>query len=305
MDRNDDLAREVAALRERLSRLSEATLRINESLDFPAVLQGVLDSACSLTAARFGIITLVDPSGYVEDFLYSGLTPEQTALFTELPNAMAFFEHLSRIEEPLRLQDFHSYTKELGLPEFRPPFPVSSVLHFVAAPIRHLGERIGAIYIGEKEEEFTAEDEESLVTFASQAALVISNARRHREELRARANLETLVNTAPVGVVVFNARTGKVVSINREARRIVSGLHGPDGSGEQVLEVLTYRRADGSEVSLQEFPIQDTLKTSRAVRAEEIVLRVPDGRSITTLLNATPSTPGKERSSRSSLPYRT
>ena len=285
---NDDLAREVAALRERLSRLSEATLRINESLDFPAVLQGVLDSACSLTGARFGIITLVDPSGYVEDFLYSGLTPEQTALFTELPNAMAFFEHLSRIEEPLRLQDFHSYTKELGLPEFRPPFPVSSVLHFVAAPIRHLGERIGAIYIGEKEEEFTAEDEESLVTFASQAALVISNARRHREELRARANLETLVNTAPVGVVVFNARTGKVVSINREARRIVSGLHGPDGSGEQVLEVLTYRRADGSEVSLQEFPIQDTLKTSRAVRAEEIVLRVPDGRSITTLLNATP-----------------
>ena len=37
-DRRD---REIEALRERLSRLSEASRRINESLDFDAVLQGV------------------------------------------------------------------------------------------------------------------------------------------------------------------------------------------------------------------------------------------------------------------------
>ena len=41
--------------------------------------------------------------------------------------------------------------------------------------------------------------------FASHAAMAIANARRHREEQRARANLETLVDTTPVGVVVFNA----------------------------------------------------------------------------------------------------
>ena len=40
-----DLARENQALRQRLSRLSEASLRISESLDFETVLQGVLDSA--------------------------------------------------------------------------------------------------------------------------------------------------------------------------------------------------------------------------------------------------------------------
>ena len=42
--------------------------------------------------------------------------------------------------------------------------------------------------------------------FASQAALVIANARRHREEQRTRADLETLVNTTPVGVMVFDAK---------------------------------------------------------------------------------------------------
>ena len=151
MERNDEQAQEIRSLRERLSRLSEASLRINESLDFQAVLQSVLDSACSLTGARYGVITLMDSSGSVEDFLYSGMTPEETALFSEFPDGMAFFEYLSKIDGPLRLRDFHSHTRELGLPDFRPPFAVSGVLPFLAAPIRHLGERVGAFYVGEKE----------------------------------------------------------------------------------------------------------------------------------------------------------
>ena len=288
MEQADDQAREIAELRDRLSRLSQASLRINESLDFDTVLQGVLDSACSLTGARYGVITLLGESGRIQDFLYSGLTPEESRRFAEFPNGMLFFEYLSSISEPLRLRDFHSYVRELGLPEFHPPMAVSSPLPFLAAPIRHLGESVGAFYVGEKELEFTPEDEETLVMFASQAALVIANARRHREEQRTRADLETLVNTTPVGVMVFDAGTGEVRSINREARRIVSDLCAPDGTAEQLLEVLTFRRADGREVSLVEFPLTQGLRTGETVRAEEIVLQSPGGRSVTTLVNATP-----------------
>ena len=283
-----DLAQENQALRQRLSRLSEASLRISESLDFGTVLQGVLDSARSLTGARYGVITLLDDAGRIQDFLYSGLTPEETRQFAEFPNGMLFFERLSGIGEPLRLRDFHGYVRALGLPEFQPPMAVSSPLPFLAAPLRHRGESVGAIYVGEKEREFTAEDEETLVMFASQAALVIANARRHRDEQRARADLETLVNTTPVGVLVLDARTGNPVSINREARRIVSGLCEPGGSAEQLLEVLTFRRADGREVSLEEFPLSQGLMTGETVHAEEIVLKAPDGRSVTALVNATP-----------------
>ena len=125
---------------------------------------------------------------------------------------------------------------------------VSPVLTFLAAPIRHLGESVGAFYVGEKDVEFTPEDEETLVMFASQAALVITNARRHREERRARAGLETLVNTTPVGVLVFDARTGNPVSLNREARRIVNDpvrsrrLGGAAAGGAELSEG---RRAGG------------------------------------------------------------
>ena len=288
MEQADDQAREIAELRDRLSRLSQASLRINESLDFDTVLQGVLDSACSLTGARYGVITLLDESGQVQDFVTSGLTAQEHRRFTDLPEGMMFFQYLSNIQEPLRLRDFHSHIRSLGLPEFQPPMAVSTPLPFLAAPIRHLGESVGAFYVGEKDMEFTPEDEETLVMFASQAALVIANARRHRDEQRARADLETLIDTSPVGVLVFDAKTGGVTSVNREARRIVSGLHMPDGSAEQLLNMLTFRRADGREVSLEEFPLAQALSTGETVRAEEIVIEVPDGGSVTTLVNATP-----------------
>ena len=106
-DRRDE---ELLALRERLARLSEASLRINESLEFDAVLQGVLDSARDLTRARYGAIILLDEEGQAEDVLSSGLTPEEAERLWKVPDAAWFFEHLGRIPEPLRLPDLPGYS---------------------------------------------------------------------------------------------------------------------------------------------------------------------------------------------------
>ena len=287
MKRPDDPMREIAALRERLSRLSEASLHITEDLDLDAVLQGVLDGARSLTGARMGGITILDDSGQLQDFITSGLTDEDHQRFVNLPGGPEFFAYLSSLPEPLRLADFSAHTTALGLREIGPPLgPVGS---FLGAPIRLRGVRAGNLYLSDKEGggEFTQDDEETLAMFASHAAMAIANARRHREEQRARANLETLVDTTPVGVVVFNAGTGVPVSLNREGRRLVDGLTNPGQTAEQLLDVLTYRRADGREISLREFPLAEALSTGETVRAEEIVIGVPDGRSVSVLLNAT------------------
>ena len=287
MNRPDDPMREIAALRERLSRLSEASLHITEDLDLDAVLQGVLDGARSLTGARMGGVTTLDDSGQLQDFITSGLTDEDHQRFVNLPGGAEFFAHLSSLPEPLRLADFSAHTTALGLPEIGPPLgPVGS---FLGAPIRLRGVRAGNLYLSDKEGggEFTQDDEETLAMFASHAAMAIANARRHRAEQRARAYLETLIDTSPVGVVVFNAVTGVPVSLNREGRRLVDGLTNPGQTAEQLLDVLTFRRADGREISLREFPLAEALSTGETVRAEEIVIRVPDGRSVSVLLNAT------------------
>ena len=76
-------------------------------------------------------------------------------------------------------------------------------------------------------------------------------------------------------------------SFNREARRIAENLRTAGRPAEDLLETMSFRRSDGREVSLSEFPIAELLRIGETVRGEEVVLSVPDGRSVTTLLNAT------------------
>ena len=75
MNRPDGRGLETQALRDRLIRMCEACHRINESLDLDTVLQEVLDSARSLTGARYGVMVLLDGSGGIQDFLGAGFTP--------------------------------------------------------------------------------------------------------------------------------------------------------------------------------------------------------------------------------------
>ncbi|MDE2686308.1 MAG: ATP-binding protein [Chloroflexota bacterium] len=290
MNPSDELLRENLALRQRLALLSQASLSINESLHFDTVLQGVLDSARSLTGARYGVITLHDEAGNAGDFLSSGMTNDEAEKVWSMPGWPEHFQYLSRISGPLRIPDLLGHLRDRGLPEMAPPLAVSPRVSFLAAPVLHLGQRVGSVFLAEKEDgqEFTPEDEETLALFAAQAALAIANARRHREERRARAGLEALIETSPVGVVVLDAATGFPRSFNREAMRIVDSLRDPGQTPVDLLNQVTFRRADGREVSLQEFPLAGLLSSPETVHAEEIMLRVPDGRSVTVLLNATP-----------------
>ena len=288
MNQGEDLKGVVAGLQDRLSRLSEASLRINESLDFDTVLQDVVDSARVLTASRYGAITVWGDAGQPPYFIVSGLTREEHQGLWDMPEGRGFFEYLSGLDEPLRVSDISSHLRELNMPRFQPSVPLGSLL---IAPIRHQGIGVGTIYLSHErnDREFTQEDEETLVLFASHAAMAVVNACRHREEHRIRTDLETLINTSPVGVAVFDGLTGGLKSLNREASRIVDTLREPGQPTEDLLEVITFKRADGQEVSLREFPLAKLLSAGgETLRAEEIVLRVSDGRSVTVLLNATP-----------------
>ena len=287
MKTEDQPSLELRVLQVRLTKLSEASLRINENLDFDSVLQDVVDSARNISDARYGGMTVLNDAGRFEQFVTSGLTDEERRILAELPESVPLFERLNGVNEPLRIDNLPGYLRVLELSGWRPPVAVAS---FLVAPIRNRGVRMGSLYLtkGQEGREFNREDEETLVMFASQAALVIANARRYRDEQRARADLEALINTSPVGVVVFDARTGIPVSHNRETLRIVESLLDPDLPTEQIMEILSLRRMDGREVSLEESPLAERLSACRTIRAEEIVIQAPDGRSVTTLVNATP-----------------
>ena len=285
MKSREELMREIEVLRDRISKLSAASLRISASLDLDTVLYEVVESARALTGARYGGIATIGVSGKPEDFVSSGYTAEEHRQIVGWADGLRVFELFRDLEGTLRVSDLPGHVRSLGIS----PHPILPKT-VQGTPMRHRGMNVGIFFLAGKAggQQFTGEDEEVLVLFAAQAATAIANAHTYREEHRARTDLEALVDTSPIGVAVFDARTGKPELFNREARRIVEDLVAPGQSAEQLLEVVKFRRADGQEISLEEFPLAQLLSSATAVRAEEIVLEVPDGRSVTTLVNATP-----------------
>ena len=279
------LLQNIDSLRTRLSKLSEASLRVSETLDVNTVLREVIDNARDLTGARYGALLTYEQSGGIQDFITSGLSPEETERLKVLPKGLGLLGYMNEIREPLRLADISSHHSSVGFPENHPPMKT-----FLGMPIRHRGEHVGNIYLTEKEggRKFTSEDQNVLVMFASQAGAAIFNARRYREEQQAKADLEALVNISPVGVLVFDGETGDLVSANDETRRIVGKLHAPGRSIGQLLEVMSLRRPDGSDIPVDQLPTVKALKHGESIFAEEVVIHLKDGREISTLVNARP-----------------
>ena len=288
----DGPERELEALRGRLSGLIEASLRINQSLDFDSVLQDVVDSACALTGAPYGAITINGDAGQVEGFVTSGVADEEHRRLQD--EDRRFFEHIGSLVEPLRIANLTDYTRSLGLPDVVPPVPVTPVpvTSVLMSPILHGEASVGAIYLARlaPSVEFSRADEEVLSMFASQAARVISNALRCRDPRPARAGLEALIEIAPVGVTVFDARTGRPVSCNRETHRIFKGLRPVVREMKDLLKgVQIVRRATGREMCLEEYlgALIHLLRDGGVVRADEIEIVAGEGKPVAVLLNST------------------
>ena len=157
---------------ERISRLSAAILRISASLDVNTVLHEVVDSARALTGARYGLITAFDEAGQPEGLVASGFTDDEHRQLQDWPDGWRLFAHFRELRAPLRLADLPAYVRSLG---FSADLMRSQTLQ--ATPMRHRGADVGMFFLAGKEggSEFTNEDEEVLVLFASQAAASVQH----------------------------------------------------------------------------------------------------------------------------------
>ena len=154
------------------------------------------DSARSLTDAKYGLLSVTEDGRRIHSCIPSGLTRRQTRQLWRVPENEALFDYFAFVDKPLRLRDMRSHARRLGLPGFHPAMPVSPQLTCLVAPICHREERVGTVFLAEKEagRAFTKEDEETLVMLAAHAALVITNARRHQED---RLHAEFLAMVSP------------------------------------------------------------------------------------------------------------
>ena len=173
MTHSDDASRENAALRERIAALNAASQRISASLDLDTVLAEVIQSARSLTGARYGVIAVVDKARASPDFAFSGFTPEEERELAAQPDSSRLVAQLRDLPGPLRLADRSGYVRSLG---FEPVPTFESTL--LAVPMHHRSAQVGHFFLAGKAdgEEFSDDDEEVLKLVASQAAAAIASA---------------------------------------------------------------------------------------------------------------------------------
>ncbi len=179
----EELSKEIEAVRRSIGALNAAMLRVSATLDIATVLNEIAVAARRLTGAQYAVITTTDHARQVEDYVMSGLSPEEERQLNEWPERWQVLERLRDLPSPLRVADMPAYLRAAGFT----PEPVF-IHSFQGARLRHRDVQVGDFFLGETERgiEFTDEDEEVLVLFASQAATAIANARTHRAEQRAR-----------------------------------------------------------------------------------------------------------------------
>ncbi len=279
----DFSSQEIKVLKECLLRLKSVVLRVNGSLDLDTVLREIIEITRELTGAACGVITALGETGLVEDVVLSGFTPEQEESLFSLADGQEIYECFRHVRgvETFKAMPVYRQLESADL--------VSSETFF-SMPLHVRDRHVGNFFLMSLAAggAHSGKDREVLELLTTLAATAIANARAYRHEQRARSDLEAMVRTSPVGVVVFDARIGDVALLNQEAMRLTRGLQMPQHSPEQLWKELLCRRADGREIPLREFLMGEELRAAEMVRSEKIELANAEGRSVSVLLNATP-----------------
>ena len=238
-----------------------------------------------LTGARYGALLTFNATGSVREFYTYGISQEQKELMTQAPEGLGLLGYVSKVKAPVRVKDLASHPESVGLPQNHPPMKT-----FLAVPIVNHDEHVGNLYLTEKEGglEFTEEDQHIAAMLAAQAATVICNAGRYEEERRAKMELQTLMDISPVSVNVFDMRVGQITYMNQEARRILGELGIPEEEMENSYNYLKFTRTDGRDIPFEDLPSTRAIQTGEIVRADEIVVHVPNGNSMTILVSCAP-----------------
>lgn len=170
------LQRRLERQNRELLMLHNAALGLYGELSLEPVLQKVVDQARLLADARYGAISVVNNEHRIESFLTSGLTPEQRERIGPPPVGHGLLGVVLDQEERLRLPDIGRDPRSVGFPPHHPP-----MRSLLAVPVVCEGPYRGNLYLTEKNgaEEFSPEDEQSLVRFATLAAIAIDSAHLH------------------------------------------------------------------------------------------------------------------------------
>jgi len=174
----DRMQHQLRRQNEELLALHKAGLAVAAELSLDAVLKTVVEEARELAGAKYGAVSVIDRDGRIQQFVTSGVSPEEREAIGPPPVGHGVLGVVLREGAHLRLADVRKHPRAQGFP---PNHPVMHSL--LAVPIECKSPFRGNLYLSEKEDGslFTEHDEETLERFAVQAAIAIDNAHLHSQ----------------------------------------------------------------------------------------------------------------------------
>ena len=233
--------------KDRKDQLLESALVLSSDLPLPLVLQRIIELAASLTGAHYGALGVLGSDGGIRDFVTTGITQEQRHAIGPLPVGDGILGVLIRDARPLRLRRIADDPRSVGFPPNHPPME-----SFLGAPVKARGKVFGNIYLTEKQGalEFDADDQAALEALATQAGIVIENARLYEDAQRREQWLDAVREISSAILAGANA-DGVLQTIARSARELMDAsmatIVTPDASGSD--ESLTIKVADGAHAT--------------------------------------------------------
>jgi GAF domain-containing protein len=156
-------------------------------LDLDVLLNRLLETACSVTAARYSAIGILDEQRLeLERFVTRGLSEEEERVIGEHPRGRGVLGVLIHDPRPLRLPDVTAHPHSAGFPPGHPQMHT-----FLGVPITIRGQAWGNLYLTEKRVgKFTEADEFAATTLATWAAIAVDHSRLLAEAGRQVADTE-------------------------------------------------------------------------------------------------------------------
>lgn len=258
--------------------LHGASLSVAADLSLDSVLQTVVDNARELLRARYGALSVIRPDRSIRLFLHSGLDPATAEAMGDPPQGRGLLGAPLHQGQRIRLESIQDDPRSVGFPPRHPP-----MRSLLAVPITGKSPYRGNLYLSEKLDgsAFTAEEEETLVRFAHQAAIAIDNAYLHHQvrELsaaRERIRIAHEMHDGLAQVLAYvNTKSQVVQEYCRQGKIDVAEVHMKQLSeaAREVYEdvrghILELRTATPSEIGLLEALRQYTDKWQRHSQVE-------------------------------------
>ncbi len=158
-----------------------ATRAIAELHSVDDVLQVIVDQVRPLIGAQYAALGIVDADGVMERFITTGMDRDTRARIGHIPRGHGFLGLIVHENRSFRIPDIAVDPRRSGFPPHHPP------MHsFLGVPVTVKGRSVGNLYLTNKAgaDEFSAEDQALVETFAVHAGIAIENARLHEQVQR-------------------------------------------------------------------------------------------------------------------------